>query len=224
MATIIKAATDAPYVSATEVRAAAFDLVDMSSRGDEYIEAVRREASKIIQDAHRQVEEIRRRAEESGRQAALDAAHRVLDEKVAQRMQSVLPALQQAVKQLEDQRASWHRQCERTLVRLAVLVAERLVRRQLRECPDIPLSWIREGLEMAAGAARITLRLHPKDVEGLGKQVERLMQEIGQLAPLSVVADDAIQRGGCQVQTEFGTIDMQLAAQVDRIEEELLGQ
>jgi flagellar biosynthesis/type III secretory pathway protein FliH len=224
MATIIKAASEVQHVSAPEIRTATFDLVDLTSRADEYVEAVRREASKLVQEAHRQAGEVRRSAEEAGRHAALDAANRVLDAKVAQRMKTILPALQQAVQEIADQQANWRRQSEAALVRLAILVAERLVRRQIRECPEIPLTWVRESLELAVGAARITLRLHPLDVEGLGSQVERLIDEIGRLAPARILADEAIGRGGCQVQTEFGAIDMQLATQLQRIEEELLGE
>ena len=223
MATIIKAATNHSHASAPEVRAAAFDLVDMSSRAEEYVEAVRREASKIVQQAHRQAEEIRQAAEHAGRQAAKEAANRVLDEKVGQRMQTILPALRKAVDQVVDQRADWFARCESTLVQLATAVAERVIRRQLADRPEISVAWIRECLEMSAGAAEVKLRLNPQDMEGLGGQVPRIAAEIGRLAPPQIVADAGVEPGGCVVQTEFGTIDMQLATQLARIEEELGG-
>ena len=224
MATIIKSTTAQWQASAPDVRAEAFDLADMSSRADEYVEAVRSEAAKIVQEAHRKAAEIRRAAEEAGHRAAMEAAHRVLDEKVRERMQSILPALQKAVQQLKDQESRWHRQCETTLVQLAIKIAERLVRREVQNCPDIPQTWIRESLEMATGAAAITLRLHPQDLEGLGKCVDRLAAELGHLAPLKVHADATLDRGGCVVQTEFGTIDLQLPTQLARMEEELLAE
>lgn len=224
MATIIKAATHASHASAPDVRTTAFDLVDMTSRADEYLQAVRREAGKIVQEAHRQAEEVRRAAEQAGHQAAKEAANRVLDEKVAQRMQTILPALQKAIDQVVDQRAHWYMRCESTLVRLATKIAERLVRREVSQHPQIQVAWIRECLEMASGAATVTLRLHPHDFEGLGSQVARVATEVGRLAPPEVIADDTIERGGCLLQTEFGSIDMQLAAQLARIEEELGGE
>jgi flagellar assembly protein FliH len=224
MATIIKSANAQRHASAPDVRAAAFDLVDMSSRADEYVQAVRHEAAKIVQEAHQKADEIRRAAEEAGHRAAMEAAHRVLDEKVAQRMKSILPALQKAVEQLKDQEARWHKQCETTLVQLAIKIAERLVRREVRNCPEIPQKWIRECLEMATGAVTITLRLHPQDLEGLGSGADRLAEEVGRLAPLTVVADATLDRGGCAVRTEFGTIDMQLPTQLARMEEELLAE
>lgn len=223
MATIIKAATDARYASATEIRAAALDLTDLSSKADEYLKAVRLEASKIVQEAHRQAEGIRREAEAAGQQAAKEAAGRVLDQKVAQRMQTILPALQQLIDQLREQRADWYRLCEVTLVRLAIGIAERVIRRQVQECPEIPVQWIHEGLELATGAASVSVRLHPQDVEGLGSQIDRLTAELGRFGSTQIVADSGIAPGGCVVQTEFGTVDMQLDAQLARIEEELCG-
>lgn len=199
----------------------AFDLPDMSSKADEYLQAVRREASKIIQEAHRQAEEIRQAAEASGREAAKSAADRVLDEKVAQRMQTILPVLEKVIQQLGEQRADWYRLFEKTLVQLATGLAERLIHRQIRESPEIPLVWIRESLELAAGAASVTVRLHPQEIECLGSQVERLALEIGRFASADIVADAAIEPGGCLVQTELGSVDVQVSAQLAQIEEEL---
>lgn len=224
MASIIKSGAQQRRPSAADVRVAAFDLVDMSSRADEYLQTVRREAAKIVQDAHQQAEQIRRTAEQAGKQAAKEAAHRVLDEKVAGRMQTILPALQEAVAQLKDQHSHWHRQCETTLVRLATMIAERLVRREVKNCPEIPQAWIRESLELASGAASVSLRLHPQDLEGLGTSIDRIAAEIGRLGPLKVVADESLDRGGCVVQTEFGAIDLQLPSQFARMEEELLSE
>ena len=43
------------------------------------------------------------------------------------------------------------------------------------------------------------------------------------LGDAEVVADATIERGGCRVETRFGTIDQQFESQLKRIEEELTG-
>jgi flagellar biosynthesis/type III secretory pathway protein FliH len=185
------------------------------------LEAVRKEAARIVQEAHGQAAEIRRAAEQAGRKAASEAANRVLDEKVGQRVQTVMPALQKAVKEIADQRTAWQQNGERILVRLAMAIAERVVRREIERQPEISLAWIRESLELAAGASSVTLRMNPQDLEALGGQVDRLAKELGSLATPRIVPDESIVRGGCSVNTEFGSIDAQIATQIAQIEDEL---
>ena len=80
---------------------------------------------------------------------------------------------------------------------------------------------MREALELAAGEDHLRLHLNPADHETLGPRVTLLIKELSGLATPEVVADPAITRGGCRVETRFGVIDQQFEAQLARIEEEL---
>jgi flagellar biosynthesis/type III secretory pathway protein FliH len=55
----------------------------------------------------------------------------------------------------------------------------------------------------------------------LAGEVERLAGELSRLGKPRIVADPKIEIGGCRVDTRFGTIDQQFAAQLARIEQEL---
>jgi flagellar assembly protein FliH len=96
-----------------------------------------------------------------------------------------------------------------------------VIRRELNSQPEITLTLLREALELAAGSPELRVRINPKDHQALGGQVEMLVNELSGLASTEVVPDDEISRGGCQVETRFGTIDQQFEAQLQRIEEEL---
>jgi len=54
----------------------------------------------------------------------------------------------------------------------------------------------------------------------LGNAVQVLIQEMSGMGSPEVVADPAVTRGGCRVETRFGTIDQQFEAQLARIEED----
>ena len=74
------------------------------------------------------------------------------------------------------------------------------VRRELSQFPEITLDLVREALELASGGGRLALRLNPKDYETLGDHAEQLVARIGQLTSADVVADPAVQPGGCRVE------------------------
>lgn len=220
MATIIKRESQ-QYASGTELRDIAYDLTDMAGQADAYLQQVRAEAAKIVQQAETEAANIRQQSEEAGKQAAESAIERILDEKVAQQMKSLTPALAVAVKQVEDSRQDWLRHWESSATRLACEIAARIIRREIESEPEIALQWVRDALQMAAGSAEITVRLSPADHETLGPQVQQLVEVFQSTATAQIVSDPSIAPSGCRVETEFGSVDNQLETQLERLQEEL---
>jgi flagellar biosynthesis/type III secretory pathway protein FliH len=203
------------------VQRVAFNLEDISQQANRYLDQVRVQAAQIVVEAQKQADSLRRKAEEEGQQAALRASERVLEEKVAGRLQSLLPAISQTIRDLGDARQTWLQHWERSAVRLACAIAEKIIHKELTRQPEVAVELVREALEMAAGAPQIVVRLHPTDLESLGGQVERLVKELGGSATARVVSDSEIMPGSCRVETQHGVIDQQLSAQLARIEAEL---
>jgi len=221
MATIIRkdSPREAPTGRATQP--ISFSFADMRGQADNYLGSVRAEAAKIIQQAHQQAEQIRKQAEVAGRKAAEAAVERIMDEKVGKRMQTLLPALEQLMREINDVRSELVAKWERSAVRVSSAIAERIIRRELAHDPQITLNLIGETLRYATGTAEITLHVSPTDYEHLGTQINRLAETLAQLSPNDIVADPAISPGGCRVETRFGEIDQQIETQLKRIEEEL---
>ncbi|MBX3424334.1 MAG: hypothetical protein KF688_01520 [Pirellulales bacterium] len=222
MATIIKSAADS-RASGQATRGVAFSLADMTAQADDYVSEVRVETHKLIAEAQAAADAIRAEAEANGRRAAEQAAMKVLDQKVGQRMQTLIPALQTAAQELADARHDWQRWWEAQAIGLARAMAERIVRRELAADPAISLAWVREALELAAGAGEITVQLAPGDLDTIRGQVEQLATIFAPTATMRIVADETVAPGGCRVVTEFGVVDERLQTQLDRLVEELGG-
>jgi flagellar assembly protein FliH len=199
----------------------AFSFSDIRSQADDYLQTVRQEAAKIVQKTHREAEQIRRQAEAAGRKAAEAAIERILDEKVAKRMQSLVPALEQLVSQINDAKGQLLAEWERSALVVISRVSERIIRRELERQPEIAVDLIADALRLAAGSAEITLHINPTDYENLGPQIELLASTLARLAPSQIVADDEISLGGCRVETKFGAVDTQIESQLRRIQEDL---
>jgi flagellar assembly protein FliH len=131
--------------------------------------------------------------------------------------------MQKAVEELAHTRQAWQRHWEAWAVGLAAAIAARIIRRELAHQPEISQDWIREALELAAGSGDMVLRLNPKDEAALGDRAQRITQELSRLGTVRIVADPQISAGGCKVETQFGSLDQQVEAQLARITEELLG-
>lgn len=203
------------------IHGVAFNFEDMRDHAEAYLGTIRDQARQILTQAAEEAKTIRQRAEAEGRHAGQQAVESMVNEKVARQLETVLPALREAVEQIEGSRPGWLAHWEQRAVHLAVAIAGRIVRRQLASEPAITLALVREGLELARGSSEVRILLHPGDHAALAAQVERLTAEFSQLGSAAIVADERITPGGCRVETRHGAVDQQLEAQLARIEAEL---
>lgn len=218
MAGVIKAATN--HTGELGGPAVPFQFGDMSQ---DYLQKVRAEATNIIKQARDEAAKVKAAAMEEGKKAAIAAAENTLRTRIDQQLQTLLPTLQQAVQQVQQSRLAWQRHWEQHALRLAIGIAEKVIRQQIAAQPEITLELIREGLELAHGNERITVRLNPADHAALGDRVLKVSQPLAQLGKVQIVPDPQISAGGCRIDTEFGNVDQRIETQLDRIAQELGG-
>lgn len=202
-------------------RPSTFNFDDMSAKADAYVKQVRDQAGKIVAEARKEAEKIRRQAEIDGLKAAQKQMQTMVEAETARRMQTVIPAVQAAVAELKNTKSAWQAHWEATGVRLACRIAARILRRELTHTPELPLKLIREALELSVAADGIRILLNPQDLQHLGNQVTALTAEFAPTGRVEIVPDDRIAAGGCKLETRHGSIDQQIATQLERIEEEL---
>jgi len=221
MSTIIKAGSEMPRQSGLQIAPLAFNLDDMNHRANDYLEKIRTQASQILREAQQQADSIRKQAEAEGKRTAQQHAEKLIDTKLTNQMQSLMPALNHAVQELVQARQSWLQTWERDAVKVAIQIAERVIRREVSAQPEITVELVRETLDLAAGSAEITLLLNPQDAQALGPKIESLVASMRSAGTARIVGDASISPGGCRVETRFGSIDQQIQSQLRRIEEEL---
>lgn len=221
MAGIIKSGEyhDGPHTTT----ASAFNLEDMSRQAEAYLHAAQQRAAQIVATAKAQADTVEATARDRGRQSALHDAEVLVNAKLERQMQTFVPALSKAVEAIQHSRQSWLKHWEEQTVHLAIAIAGRVIRGEVSRRPEISLTWIREALDLATGQGRIAIHLHPQDFEALGQQAKVLAEQLAPLGAARLESDSNVEPGGCRVVTEFGSVDQQISAQLDRIEKELTG-
>src|SRR5262249_33975802 len=145
-------------------RTAAFNFDDLSHRADAYLAQVREQAGKILAEARTQAEQIRKQAEIDGLKAAQKQMQSQVAAETTKRMETVLPAVRAAIDEFRKSKHAWLTHWETTGVRLATRIAGRVLRRELAHDPKLPLTFVRESLELAVAADGLRLLMHPQDV------------------------------------------------------------
>ena len=137
----------------------------------------------------------------------------------SERGEEMLQRLTQTLQDLQRLRAEMIRQTERQMVQLALAVARRIAHREISLDQDLLIAMARVALERLGENARATVRLHPEDFQATGGA--RVGQALG--TNVTVLADPHVERGGCRVESDLGTIDAGIDAQIQEIARALLG-
>lgn len=213
----------------------AFNYQDLKQACDEHLAAVREQSRRIITASAVEVEAAKKSAVEAGHkqgyQAGLKAAEadiaarveRLAAEKLTRQLETVLPAVRLLADRLNSDREQWLVHWEHNAVRLAVAIAEKLIRRTLSVDPTAADAMLSETLTLAAGSTQMTVRMSSVDLERLGSSVTSLRDAIERLGEVNFVADPTIAPGGCIVDTRYGRIDGRVDVMLERISAELIG-
>jgi len=104
---------------------------------------------------------------------------------------------------------------ERDLVRLAVVIAEKIVGRELRVDPDLIANWAREGLDHLVNEGQIEVAVAADIAEAVADS--SWTDADGNV--LTPVVDSNLPPGGCELRGEFSLVDASARARLDAVSE-----
>jgi len=213
---------------------AAFNFDDFKSRCQDYVEQARAKAQQIISQAQKTTVEIKEQAQKEGYAAGhskgLQNAHdeikkqaeKCASEMALEKLKTTLPAMQSVSEQLHKDRNRWLAEWENATIKLAVAIAEKIVSQQIAIAPHLATEQIQHLLSLTVGSSRIRLHLNPADLAGLGTHAEEVIKSLSSCGEVQICPDENIDRGGCIIETEHGTVDALIESQLERIADELL--
>ena len=227
MAKVLKSESPSEKVrSARDVSGlAGFNLSDLADEGRSRLEACRNQVRQMLEEAKTQSESIRSDAKQRGyeeglAEAAVDADKK-LKEEAEVRARDGLKLVQQAVQKLHQTHEEWMQQYAKSLTRIAISAAERIVARRLESEPELLVQWAREALQSTRAATSLTLVAHPETLAQLGRSFDELVASSDLPEQTHVEADESVERNAIVVRQNGGDIDAGLQAQLQRLEEML---
>jgi len=129
-------------------------------------------------------------------------------------MRPLVERFARTIEELAGLRPRLREQAERDVVRLAVAIARRVVRRELTIDPQAVGGLVKAALEQLAGEERIRVRVHPEDEAA----VRRALAQAGRAASIEIQGDAALERGSAVFETGCGNLDASAQTQLAEIE------
>jgi flagellar assembly protein FliH len=196
----------------SEAKSAAENILrEASQRAKKIVEDAKAEAAALKDKvmAHAK-EEGRREGEETGFKQGADEARRLVTR------------IQEILHEAKVKRDQIIRGSERDMLELVLEVAKKVVKREIMQDEKIVINNIRAALQKISGKEEITIRVNMADLNLTQKHKNEFLNEVKGLRNIRFVEDSSIERGGCRIDTDFGSVDAQISTQVEELGKHLL--
>jgi len=194
----------------------------------EIIEQARWEANDLIakakEEAEKEIQSLKETASEEGRKSGLEKGHlEGLEKGQEEGRQSYAEAIQKwnemAVGAIEERKRLLG-ELQPILVELVGEALHRCLQKEAKRHHQMVLDLAQEAIKKAQDQVHLKLHLNPEDVEEVEAQKEQLQLSVG-AGDLEVVSDARIERGGCVLETEAGSVDARLSTVVNQVKDTL---
>lgn len=183
---------------------------EASQRAARMVRLAAERAENIVAAATERVEAIEAEARQVGYQEGFHAGFAAGKEEAIKQareeMAQIFASLEKAVDHLGQERRSALARMESDIVKFAVLLAERVIRRQLPD-PETTVSIAGALLHDLKEESRVTIHLPPAVVEH--PEVERRLSEVAASSGIrwKIAADPSLRMGDVRIETEWGWVD-----------------
>jgi len=161
-----------------------------------------------------QMERQYRQAVEQSSAAAYREGESAGRQQAAAELQAALERLARSVEELALLRPRQRQEAEHDMLRLAIAVARRVLRRELTVDPQALHGLALAALEKISGEQIHRVKVHPS----MAPQMRALLEKSAAHSVVEVISDSAREPGALIFETERGSLDASVETQLEEIE------
>ena len=209
---------------------------------EELLQAAKQQAAELLAQANQEINEMKVRAERetaqeaerikaataeaakkqghaTGLQQGLDEAKRQMAEQLKQTA-DICNAMVAAAEQ-ESSRVLL--EAEPKIIELVLAISRKIICDEVEERPAVVLVLVRGALERVRDQNQIIIHVSPEDYEFILQSRQLLQTVVGAERSLTLTADSVLGKGGCLIETSFGTVEAGIDTQLESIRRVLQG-
>jgi len=136
-------------------------------------------------------------------------------------VQRLIKRLHTIIEGAIDKRDRIIEDAEEQIIRIILLIARKVVKAISEEQKEVIIENIKAALEKIKGKTEVVIRVNTEDLELATEHKEEFMQMFEELKHVVILEDTRVDRGGCIIETDFGSVDARIATQLQEIEEKI---
>ena len=216
---IVKKAEDAAFAEVKrQTDAAAVIKSDAETEADNIIARAKTEAAQIIADAEAERDRLRNEAETSG----YDKGHQEGYEKGVAEVDRLVERMHRILEAVMQRREEILADTESQIVELVILMARKVIKILSENQKNVVMANTMAALKKVKTRGEVTLRVNLEDVKLTSEHAQEFIQHVENIKGITVLEDSSVERGGCIVETDFGSIDARISCQLQELENKIL--
>ena len=168
-------------------------------------------AQEIINEANEEAERIR----EDSKAAGVKEGRREGMEQVTHQFSDSMEAVNQGI----AAKRKIVKGAEAEILRLALKVAEQIIRSEVSLHRDVCLNIVSEAISRVSDRESIIIKVNRDDVEQVKKYKDRISKIVDGVKSISILEDSNVEPGGCVIETNLGYVDARISTKLKAIEE-----
>jgi len=201
-----------------------YDSKEATNFDSHNINKARQGVIEIMRDAlnkaKSQAADIRETAEKEAREKGYAEGFKQGELDAKEEFKPFLETTQNIIQELSGFRKKMYSKVEREMIEMVISLVKKVIHFELSTREDSVQDMIRLAVQSVLDKESMTIQINPRDKEYAESFRPELQHMFGEIKNITFEPQTGIERGGCIIETNFGTVDARmdkLGEQIDKI-------
>lgn len=176
------------------------------------------EVDAMLAEANASTENITSTARKEGYAAGHDEGFKDGSAEV----QRLIDRLHLMIEKIMDKRVQILAETEQQIVDLVLLMTRKVVKVISENQRNVVMSNIVHALRKVKGRGDVLIRVNMAELALTTEHTKEFLETVENVKNITIVEDSSVDKGGCVVETDFGSIDARISSQLSELEQKIL--
>ena len=189
-----------------------------TDEADRILKDARSEAEKLVLEAKATKDEITNSAYKEGR----DSGHEEGYKEGRAEAQRLIDRLHLMIEKIMDKRVQILSETEQQIVNLVLLMTRKIVKVISENQRNVVMTNIVQALRKVKGRGDVLIRVNMAELALTSEHSKEFLSAAENVKNITIVEDSSVEKGGCIIETDFGSIDARISSQLAELEQKIL--
>ena len=189
-----------------------------TDEADRILKDAHSEAEKLVLEARATKEEITNSAYKEGR----DSGHEEGYKEGRAEAQRLIDRLHLMIEKIMDKRVQILSETEQQIVNLVLLMTRKIVKVISENQRNVVMTNIVQALRKVKGRGDVLIRVNMAELALTSEHSKEFLSAAENVKNITIVEDSSVEKGGCIIETDFGSIDARISSQLAELEQKIL--
>jgi len=197
-------------------------LSDAKEKASRLLSENSEKCNKALEEANKKKEMIFSESKESGYSQGYEEGKEKAKQDINVQMKDLIKELQDSIETINSERDKIFLSLKDDVARLIMSYVKKIIKLELKIQPEIILANIEKALNEISSKDSITIILSREDIALVEDHSDDIKNSIRGLKNLRFLREPYISKGGCEIETDYGSIDATIESQLFELEKLVL--